>query len=610
MAIGILVSLAFLAIPGAVIAAIVGAFLNARRRDELAEGAAHMNDGIGTIRRLFLYGLAFVALVVGAVGIAMLLSGAIDAAVGRVVLAANDTRLAIALSFTVVGVPTWLGLAWVAQRTVATHPVERSSQARRLYFDLVRALALSILVVTGVMVSWMLLRVDEANGNGWGWFVAWAGVWILHDRLVATEPADTITTRLQDRLYAYLGAIVGLYVMAFGLMIAIQAPLSAAYDDLVRNTVISSGWFVDLRSSLGVALVGGVAWAWHWWGALLKRDARTTMWFTYVFLIGITAAMVATIVPLAGLLFLTLQWWFGDPGAASAAEHFRDVPAIAGFLVVGAAVWGYHRAVLREAIPSEDAPWSQPERIYRYVAATAGLVTLAAGLTVLIAVALDAMTPRGASLIRGEDWWRDSLVLGVTLVLVGAPLWSRYWIQAQQESVERGALERTSLPRRVFIFAVFGLASLVAIIDLTMILYTLFEDILEGTLSAEVIRDTRWSIALVLVAGAVGVHYWLALREDQAAGEADEAAVAPALPVRARAVTLVAPRGADALATAIAAIPGVQLRAWQRLDAGDSPGIDGATSEALVAAISTADSDRLLVIARDGVFEVVPYKES
>jgi hypothetical protein len=591
---------------------VVAAVVAARRRDEAAEGGAPVDPGIGTVRRIFLYGLAFVSLMFGALGLAMLLAGAIDAALGRVVLASNDTRLAIALAFTIVGVPSWLAFAFVAQRTVIQHDVERRSQARRLYVDLVRAVALGVLIVTGIMISWMLLRVDDAQGGPWGWFVAWAGVWLLHERLAATEPAATATTRLLDRLYLYLGALLGLYTLAFGVMIAIQTPLTAAYDDLIRETVVESGWSEDLRSGLGVAIVGGLAWAWHWLRFLWRRDARSTMWFTYIFLAGIAFGMAATISPLAGSLYLVLRWWFGNPEAATAAEHFRDIPAIAAMFVVGAAAWGYHRAALREGLLGEDTPWSQPERIYRYLAATAGLVTLATGLTMLIAVALDAVTPKGDALLRGADAWRDSLVLGITLVIVGVPLWARYWFQTQQEATERGEVERSSLPRRIFLFAIFGLAALIAIVDLTVILYTLFEGMLEGTLSSEVIRDPRWSVALVLVAGAVGVHYWLVMREDQAASAAEvpEASGAVPVTVRRRSVTVLAPDGAEDLREVIAAIPGVSLRAWRRLDAvSPAPVIDAARLDDLRVAIAEADADQILVLVRDGTFEVIPYRD-
>jgi hypothetical protein len=230
----------------------------------------------------------------------------------------------------------------------------------------------------------------------------------------------------------------------------------------------------------------------------------------------------------------------------------------------------------------------------------------------LIAVALDAVTPEGDALLRGADAWRDSLVLGITLVIVGVPLWARYWFQTQQEATERGEVERSSLPRRIFLFAIFGLAALIAIVDLTVILYTLFEGMLEGTLSSEVIRDTRWSVALVLVAGAVGVHYWLVMREDQAASAAEvpEASGAVPVTVRRRSVTVLAPDGAEDLREVIAAIPGVSLRAWRRLDAvSPAPVIDAARLDDLRVAIAEADADQILVLVRDGTFEVIPYRD-
>ena len=596
---GIVFGLLFLAVPIAVIGGIVAAVMAVRRRDD-DDGEAE--PGIGTVRRLFYYGIAFLALIFVGVGLAMLIGGVLDGAFGDLVIQSSDTQLAIALAFTVVGTPAWLIFALLAQRSVQQHDVERRSQARRLYFTLARGLALSIAMVAATMIGRFLLGVDDFNGDPWGWFLAWGGIWILHDRLAASEPPPTRTTQLLDRLYLYYAAVIGLGTLISGAVGALSVPLSSAYDQLFRESLVSRAWTEEVRGALVLVVVGGAVWGWHWLRQLVRRDAGATLWYTYLFIVGVTVAVAMTVGALGTLLYSVLQWWFGDASSESAADHFASAPGMLALIVVGGLSWGYHRAVLEEGSPEER--WSEPERIYRYLVAAAGLLALAAGGVALIAGALDALAPRSGELLRTSEEWRNAIVLGVTLVIVGAPLWARYWTQIQREVGTRGDVERSALPRRIFVFAVFGLAALVVLINLTVVLYQLFEGVLEGSLSSEFLRDTRYSVALVLVAGAVAMQYWLVLREDQrAAPEGAPTVVAP----RPREVIVLAPAGIEGVLRELERIDGVRLRNWRRLDAPVAT-LGDEQLAALRERLADAEGARFVLIVGDNRFDLVPYE--
>jgi len=599
---GILVSLIFSLLPFAVLGGLIMAIVASRRKsDEASE--EEPDAGIGTVRRLFLYGITFIALVFSGVGLSLLLGGALNAAAGDLVVSTSDSELAVALAFTVVGVPAWLVFALLAQRTVTREPAERRSQLRRAYFAAARAVALCIVIAQAIEVARYIARLEDFDGDSWGWLLTWAAIWMLHTRLPSAEAAPTNATRLVDRLYVYFASIVGLYVFGAGAIFTLLSPLAAAYDALFRDLLVPVSWSEDLREGLTVALVGLAVWAWHWLRLLARGDSRTTLWYTHLFLAGIAPGLAIAVGSLTVVLFQALQWWFGDPHAAEAAEHFSSLPSALAPLLVGGLSWGYHRAVLREEV-GEASRWSEPERIYRYLAAAAGLLTLSAGLVTLLAVSLDAL-PRRPELLQGQGWQRDSLVLGVTLAFVGLPLWARYWALTQHEAAEGGAAERSALPRRIYLFASFGIAALVTLVNLTIILFQLFEGILEGSLSSEFFRETRWSLALVLVAGAVSAYHWLVLRDDQAAAPA-----APvALPLRRREVILVAPAGLDGLAeltTALRAVEGLSLRSWERT--GDAATVTAAQVASVRDALLVAAGDRFLLVAGTGGLDLIPYR--
>ena len=84
------------------------------------------------LKRLYYYILAFIALAVTFVGVALLFSFVIDMITGTGILMSDSTRgtLATSISSLIVGVPLWL-LAWRPMQAEALAPGERGDHARR-----------------------------------------------------------------------------------------------------------------------------------------------------------------------------------------------------------------------------------------------------------------------------------------------------------------------------------------------------------------------------------------------------------------------------------------------------------------------------------------------
>jgi hypothetical protein len=219
--------LVFGLLPPLVLIAAITAVVEARHQSGL-DGDAEGDPGIGTVRRLFVYGLALVSLIFAATGLSMILGGMLDALVGRVLIADRRDSLSIALAFTSVGTPAWLCFAALAQRSMREHPVERQAQARRLYFALARGIALAFVVANAVSAGRMVAGLQSFRGSPWGYLLAWALVWALHARLVSGEPATTPVTRLLERFTGYFGAVLGLFMLLGGAAGILEAPLAPA----------------------------------------------------------------------------------------------------------------------------------------------------------------------------------------------------------------------------------------------------------------------------------------------------------------------------------------------------------------------------------------------
>ena len=104
----------------------------------VAERKSRPEPGIGTVRRLFVYVLAFLGLMFAATGISLLLTGVLEVVIERVLVGQRSEALSTALAFTVVGTPAWVVFAALAQRSLAQHPAEAWALTRRLYFVVVR----------------------------------------------------------------------------------------------------------------------------------------------------------------------------------------------------------------------------------------------------------------------------------------------------------------------------------------------------------------------------------------------------------------------------------------------------------------------------------------
>jgi hypothetical protein len=627
----LLFSLFFGMLPLAVIAGTVAAVVAARR-----EGERESQDpGIGTVRRLFVYVLALVGLSFAATGVALLIRGALEVAFENLILAEQSRSLSMALAFTLVGTPAWLVFAAIAQRSLHDHPVEARSHVRRLYFVLARGIALGFIAMNATTVGRALLGMEDFSASAWGWLLAWSGVWLLHVRLVAGESrpaqltpglqrlhvelsASTVPTpvagpRFLERLYWYFGAVVGLFMLVTGINEALTAPLRTVYDGAFGGALVQQPFDNGLRGGLVLVAVGAAIWGWHWLRGLVRADRGTSLWHVQVFVFGTLPGIALTVVPLAVLLYRMLQWFAGQPTAATAAVQFAEAPSLVATLLAGAATWGYHRAVLRDAGEGRageraaDTTQSEPERLYRYLVIAAGLVTAASGLATLLALTAEGLGGSAGSLVRDAGWWRNPLLRGLTMLAVGVPLWAGYWLRMQRTVARGGSADRSSVSRRAFVFAATGVSLLALLGSLTVLLYQVLQPLLDGTLSLAILRDARWSLAVALTAGGVAGYSLLVLREDQAALRTQ----APPVPMRVREIFVIAAASTDGVLHELAQIEGTRVHVLRRLDvAADEPALTVAQLAALRVEVQASEASRFALVVGGGRYELVPLTEA
>ena len=533
----------------------------------------------------FLYGLV-VATAIGATG-----------ALSRLVQVVEDGRqsepegLAFWLSLVIVAGSALVGMTVWLRRRFRTSDTEAESGGWSFYLSTMDLLSTGIVVGSAINVlGWLL--------DGWSfspWSVAavpiWLAVSIVHWRLPGTR----------RRLHYLVASTAALLGMAVSTAVIVEHLLQWAYEGVMPDplpfhyagdTSWANSWD-GLRGSLAPVLAFGVAWWWYWWrhARVFERSPERD---GYVLVVGILGGLATTVVAASGLLHTMLSWLLvGSSRDGSAVEHFHILSVFAALLVVGMALWAYHRREVPHAVRRQVDGRDEVARLYDHLESGVGLVASTIGVAVLLGIVLNEVLP------AGDDWDVDVdelVAFALTALLVGGPIWNRAWkrIKAHAGTVA----EETSAVRRIYLFAVFGTTALVVLGSFLAMVYMVVFALLDGNLEAETLEGFRIPLALVCSTGGVAVYHGRVLRSGLRA-------VPTSSRPSPRTVTVVGPP-APALVAALEGLSGLRVVQYRRLDV--SARVDLA-AESVVEEVRTGAGNMVVVVAADGSTEVIPVDD-
>jgi len=458
-------------------------------------------EGVGVaIRRLFQYGVMLAMLVLTTFGVAGLID-AVASAGSRITVDATATALSIAFVF--VGLPVFVGLGIYTAHRVKVDPREQHSAGWAIYLTIVLFGSLvTVMSLTGAFLAEMLDDGDIDTTIGI-YAVVWAAVWVGH-WWAAQNRGDP--QRLQAQ--TLLGSGAGLFAVFFGIAAGATAVLTQIYDSLFQTSIVDAG-IEPLAAPFIILVVGIPVWWWYWFrnGRHLNRGG---LWLTYVLLLGVLGGAVAVVIGAGFVIFGVLEWFLGDPGTTSPASHFDFLPVAVGFMTAGSASWLYHARLLGDR---GDRRRTEVDRVYDYLLSGAGLVVAASGVATLITVSLKALAGLGLTSFQSGD----ATAAALTLLVVGIPLWWRYWSTIQRYRSTDPDAELASVTRRIYIFLLFGVAGIVAVVNLIIIVFMVFNDILEGRFGSTTLDDASVAISLVITAGMIAGYHFTVFYEDRKA---------------------------------------------------------------------------------------------
>ena len=564
-----------LIILGGIIALIVRAV--GKRGDDATDPS---ESGGVSLRRFFQYALLFTVVMIVAIGASGLLAELIP---GETVIRRSDSTTARSIAFLIVGGPALYALARWVRRGLADED-DRQSFAWAAYLG-VAAITGLITAATGALgVAEAALGGREFEPVDLSRLIVWGAVWYLHYRLAEHEGR---TGRL--RLHLLGGSLVGLIMVAVAAGFGLSTVLERIYLSLFGGSLISD-FGGSIRQAFVGLVIGGAIWV-RYWLTVSVRLERDSLWHGYVLLAGVLGGLITAVTGLAMIVFTVLDW-FVTGSRPAAAGHFDTLPGALTALGVGGALWLYHTAVLRSKDPAARA---EVDRVHDYLVSAVGLVAAAAGLAIVVVAVVQSLLP--GDVVSGGDE-ASTVVWAITLLVVGGPLWWRTWSAIQRERALTPQVELSSPSRRIYLFALFGIGGVVALVSLLTLVVRLLEDMFEGGFGSETIYGIRVAVALVVTVGAVAAYHWAVHKEDRAtAAEVEDVALAV------RFIVLVSAGGGE-VAKVVNERTGVRVRVWERPDAEVV-----ASADEVVAAIETGTHDRLLVIARESGLEVLPYTE-
>ena len=157
-----------------------------------------------------------------------------------------------------------------------------------------------------------------------------------------------------------------------------------------------------------------------------------------------------------------------------------------------------------------------------------------------------------------------------------------------------------STTRRVYLFALFGVGGVAAVISLLVGVYMLFDDAVNANLAAETLRRMRFAIGVLLATAAISAYHWTVYQSDR------KHAPAPVAEQEPRFVLLVGPADHE-IAREVAHRTHGRVQVWSRTDDGAEPwSVDDVMAALAGATTDQAVADEVIVLSETGGLRAIP----
>jgi hypothetical protein len=478
-----------------------------------------------SIRRLYFYLVALIAVEVVVWGLIGLLRSIVDQTVSG-----GADALAGALALILVGVPIFL-IHWLwAQRASAREQEEQAASLRAVF--LYGILLGTLIPVAQNLLSFINRALVQSTGLGVERAFSSFREQTLADNLIAIGmnlvvaayfwnvlQSDWATLKEKEnfadvrRFYRYLWMLYGLLMTVFGtqqiLRFLFYIP-GAVLGEMGREVVVNG---------LALIVVGTPIWVYAWrliQDSLVdpaEMGSNLRLGILYLLALGGVITVVSTAWLVVDVILTNLL------GGGSGWNDF--VREIGGPLSVGiplGAIWAYYGHWLNRHIAAvnDQVRAAGMRRLYHYILSAIGLVVAFVGVGSLLNFFIDLITS-GSFLVSGGA--RVALATSIASLVVGLPVWLLNWRPMQGEAQlenEVGDHARRSVIRKFYLYLVLFVAVIGGMAAAVGLVYQLIRVVLVGDAGSDFLNTLLNTLQLLFLFGVVLVYHLSKLRADGA----------------------------------------------------------------------------------------------
>jgi hypothetical protein len=546
---------------------------------KVSKRATSSSNTAQPVRLFFQYALAFGLFMIVTVGLAGLLSRALD--VSNIVNA-DQSSLASNLAFVVVGGPLLAGITIWLRNSLRENPSEGHGLIPTFFATLAAIVSLLVFLSSAIAALHNVISGDEVLGSTLGRTIVWGTALIL-----VLKISNSVIPKNDFRIQYFVGSFITALAALIGLVQVLGGVLALllsqqTFFDTQKLALVSPDNPIGI--GLGTLVMSGALWIYYW-----IKNANTnksdTLWLAYVLIAGVGGTLVIAITSLSISLYQVLVWFVGEPTSQNAGEHFASIPQSVATAFAGFLFWWYHKSLLPNESERTDV-----QRTYEYLVAAISLIASAIGISIVIVALIESLTSQvqlaGAGAI-------NTLLGAGTVIVVAGPVWWHFWSRIQSIARVESNAELSSPVRRVYLFLLFGVGGIVAIVSLITIVVQLFDGILSSNLGANTFSEMRFAIGILISTGIVAGYHWEIYRHEKS--------VEVSFATTAINVLLVGPNSPE-LIQKLKAATGAKVSFLQRADASE---LVWPTEHVIELVAQSKEHDLLILLEATGV-KVVP----
>ena len=546
---------------------------------KVSKRATSSSNTAQPVRLFFQYALAFGLFMIVTIGLAGLLSRALD--VSNIVNA-DQSSLASNLAFVVVGGPLLAGIIIWLRNSLRENPSEGHGLIPTFFATLAAIVSLLVFLSSAIAALHNVNSGDEVLGSTLGRTIVWGTALIL-----VLKISNSVIPKNDFRIQYFVGSFITALAALIGLVQVLGGVLALllsqqTFFDTQKLALVSPDNPIGI--GLGTLVMSGALWIYYW-----IKNANTnksdTLWLAYVLIAGVGGTLVIAITSLSISLYQVLVWFVGEPASQNAGEHFASIPQSVATAFAGFLFWWYHKSLLPNESERTDV-----QRTYEYLVSAISLIASAIGISIVIVALIESLTSQvqlaGAGAI-------NTLLGAGTVIVVAGPVWWHFWSRIQSIARVESNAELSSPVRRIYLFLLFGVGGIVAIVSLITIVVQLFDGILSSNLGANTFSEMRFAIGILISTAIVAGYHWEIYRHEKS--------VEVSFAKKVTNVLLVGPNSPE-LIQKLKATTGAKVSFLQRADASE---LVWPTEHVIELVTQSKEHDLLILLEATGV-KVVP----